>query len=278
MLLTVGRAVKYSPSGRQNFFQTADNILALNPRAELFLVGVGEDDHLDDTEFRCRDRMHFVGPVADATPYQVAADIYLEGFPFGSQTALLESVMPGRPCVRAVAPRTPLLAASDIALDGLANIPEDEQAYIAQTSRFVADEAARKSVGAELRRRVLYYHVDENWNTSLHTTYNAISQLEHKPRTIPCTAASVRTVDLAISEFHKTRFRRGIDETLMQAIVQRQIMSAAFLLRQRNHYRDSLRLVKIAHAKARWSRYSVAFVMKLLPHYIINKIPFRSQS
>ncbi len=275
MLLTVGRAVKYSPSGRQNFFQTVDDILAANAQAELYIVGVGEDDHVGNINYRCRDRMHFVGPVADATLYQVAADIYLEGFPFGSQTALLEAVLPGRPCVRAVAPRSPLLAASDIALDGVAMVPCDEQAYIDQTSQFVTEEVTREEVGSELRKRVLLHHVEENWGAELYRTYDAISKIKHQPCSIPVTVGSARTVDLAISEYHKTRFRDPITESLMQTLIQRSILDAAFSLRQRNHYRDSLSFARLANAKTGWSAYSLAFVIKLLPHYIVNKISNR---
>ena len=206
MLLSIGRSLKYSPSPRQNFFLTSSRILERHAEAHLYLVGVREEDHVRSPGYVYHSRMHFVGPVPDATVYQRASDVYLEGFPFGSQTALLESVLPGVPCVRVFAPATPLLATDDIALTGIVDNPRDEDEYVERASDFIRSRDNRCQTGEILRERILYYHVNEYWNQNLELIYQALEKLTHIPSPIARVTACVRPLDLAISEYHRTRF------------------------------------------------------------------------
>jgi len=71
-----------------------------------------------------------VGSIEDPSVYRAAADIYLEGFPFGSQTALLEAALVALPVVSSYAPLFPLLAANDDAIQDLITNPKEEQEYM----------------------------------------------------------------------------------------------------------------------------------------------------
>jgi hypothetical protein len=269
VLLTVGRSVKYIPSCRQNFFRTAGAILDRNPAARLYLVGVREADHAASPGFVRHARMHFVGQIDDATSYQCAADVYLEGFPFGSQAALLESVLAGVPCVRVFAPASPVLAADDIALTGVVDNPVDEEDYIARAGEFISDLDGRQQVGTVLRERVLRYHVSTDWNLALDEVYRTLAQRRHKPVTVPSTTGSARPIDLAISEYHATRFLGqplpgALDRELVESIG-----GVAYCLRERGFYYDSFRVVRMARP-AWWREPAlVMFAGKLLPHRIL---------
>lgn len=269
MLLTVGRSIKYAPSRRQNFLQTTQKILDRNPEAHLYLVGVKEEDHVGAAGYVRHGRMHFVGPINDATVYQRASDVYLEGFPFGSQTALLESVLPGVPCVRVFAPPTPLLAAHDIALTGIADNPTDEEDYIRRAGEFIMNADQRQRIGEVLRERVLYYHVCESWNQYLEEIYRTLEQLSHTPFEIPCTGSSCRLVDLAISEYHGSKFVGGNLPVILDGVIRSGIMYAAYSLRQRGFHADSFRFVRMANYRRWWDLNSVRFAAKLLPHRVV---------
>ncbi len=130
MLLSIGRAKKYIPTRKHNFIHTAGEILERNPDAHLYLLGVAEDDLAGHVGAGKHERLHFLGPIENATLYQCAADIYLEGFPFGSQTALLESALAGLPAVLAFDPPFALLATNDESLWDLASNPASEGEYI----------------------------------------------------------------------------------------------------------------------------------------------------
>lgn len=272
VLLSVGRSLKYAPSARQNFFRTASKILDRNKEAHLYLVGVMAGDHAASSASAGHERLHFVGPVADATIWQKAADVYLEGFPFGSQTALLESIMPGVPCVRVYSPLSPLLAADDIALTGVVDAPAGEEAYVASASGYLDDRENAARVGDTLRERVLRYHVEETWDIFLRDFYAASLQMKHAPARIPKTSSSVRPVDLAISEFHGARYAGATDpEGVLTGEIHREILGIAYNLRQTGFYQEAFRLVKLANQEKSWDRESIIFAAKLIPHRFLYK-------
>jgi glycosyltransferase involved in cell wall biosynthesis len=269
MLLTVGRCVKFAPSARHNFFRAACAILRKNPQAHIYLVGVAAGDHASHPDFVSHERMHFVGPVDDATAHQRAADIYLEGFPFGSQTALLEAAMLGTACVPAFAPATPLLATQDFALDGVAENTADEADYIDRASGFAADPQKRNAVGAALRERVLHYHVLDSWNAMLEEVYSALASLPHAPVELPATRGSARPVDLAISEYHATRFPHRDKRALVEEEVRGRITYSAYYLRRRGFHADAFRLLRIANRNRKWNRESLVYAAKILPDWLL---------
>ena len=272
VLLSVGRAVKYAPSRRQSFFQTAAKILDENPQAHLYLVGVSASDHAGSHAFACHERMHLLGTIPDPTAYQYAADVYLEGFPFGSQTALLESVVPGNPCVRAIAPLSPVLAASDVAIEGIAPVPADEREYVALADGYLSDLTTRRRIGQELRESVMHYHVGPAWKSLLEQAYGRLATLPHAPAPIPTTGYSADQVDLAISEYHGTRYS-GVDpRSTLDRVMRGGIFGSAYVLRQRGAYADALRLVRMTNGRQWWrDRRVLAFTAKLLPHKLLSK-------
>ena len=272
VLLTVGRALKYAPSPRQNFFRTARTILERNRQAHLYLVGLTAEDHAAASAPFRHERMHFVGQVADATIWQKAADVYLEGFPFGSQTALLEAVLPGVPCVRVYAPLSPLLAADDIALTGVVASPCDEEAYIASVGHFLEERESAGRLGATLRQRVLRYHVGDTWKDFLKEMYAAAGEVKHAAVKLPRTSSSLGQVDLAISEYHGTRYVGQVDlESTLTGEIDREILGAAYNLRQSGCYKDAFQLVKFANREKNWNRESLLFAAKLIPHRFLYK-------
>lgn len=272
MLLTVGRSVKYAPSPRQNFFSTAEKILNRNREAHLYLVGLKAKDHAASSVLSNNDRVHFVGPVEDATFWQKAADVYLEGFPFGSQTAMLESVLPGVPCVRVYAPLSPLLAADDIALTGIVDSPDNEEAYIENVCEFIADREKASQSGDILRKRVLRYHVADTWKDFLTEMHDATAKMKHMAVKVPHTSASVRQVDLAISEYHGTRYL-GVEDIkdFLTNEIHKEILGTAYNLRQTGFYVDAFQLVKLANREKNWDRESLLFAAKLIPHRFLYK-------
>lgn len=272
MLLTVGRSLKYAPSSRQNFFSTASKILNRNREAHLYLVGLKAQDHTAASVLSNNDRVHFIGPVEDATFWQRAADVYLEGFPFGSQTAMLESVLPGVPCVRVYAPLSPLLAADDIALTGVADSPADEEAYIENVCDFIDNPEKAFQSGEILRKRVLRYHVEDTWKDFLAEMHAASSKMAHMAVKVPLTSAAVRQVDLAVSEYHGTRYAGAGDlRSTLTNEIHEEILGTAYNLRQTGFYKDAFQIVKLANREKNWDRASLLFAAKLIPHRFLYK-------
>ena len=268
MLVSVGRAIKFAPTERLSFFRVACAILERNAEAHLYLVGVRIEEYAQRPGFVTHERMHFVGPVIDATVYQRAADVYLEGFPFGSQTALLEGVMSGSPCVLAVAPATPLLATQDFALTGVVHNPGDEEEYVCHVSELLADPEKRRATGFKLRENVLHYHVGEHWSRCLAEVYRVIEGLKHAPAAIPATNGSARPVDLAISEYHWSRLAGCNCDRAVSTQAKEQIKGAAYSLRERGFYAASFRFLQTANRIYSWDKQSLLLAAKHVPHLL----------
>src|SRR5690606_10590380 len=88
VLISVGRAEQYRPSGVPDFVATANTILDNDLRAHLSVVGESTEGIARHVEGPLHPRLHFLGELEDPSAFRAAADIYLESFPFGSQTAL----------------------------------------------------------------------------------------------------------------------------------------------------------------------------------------------
>lgn len=202
MLLSVGRGIKYRPCGLYDFVATANKILDRYPCAHLYIVGesqIGISPYL-----RCavHNRLHFIGSLDSPSSYHAAADIYLESFPFGSQTALMEAALSGLPVVPAYAPLSPLLVANDDGLNEILDNPTDERDYIERVASLIMHPDQRMSLGEILRKRLLTEHVGQGWLDRLDSVYKETDRLTHCPRSIPVSRCSITGTDVGLSLWH----------------------------------------------------------------------------
>jgi hypothetical protein len=98
--------------------------------------------------------------------FHAAADVYLEGMPAGSLTALLEACLAGVACVRSPAQVRPPHASDGTALLKVTQ-PADVPAYVAEASELIRDEAKRQVRGNELREAVRATHCQAGWSQRL---------------------------------------------------------------------------------------------------------------
>ena len=202
MLLSVGRGEKYRPSKSFDFVATAGKILKRKPNAQLYVIGesfAGIKPYL-----RCavHDRLHFLGSIEDPSLYRFAADVYLESFPFGSQTALLEAALSGLPVVSAYAPLFELLVANDDAIQDIITNPVNEQEYVNRVELLIENVEKRTELGNILRKRLLVDHVGKGWQDRLNALYKITDELTHKSRTIPKSMCSRFKEDVSLSLWH----------------------------------------------------------------------------
>jgi hypothetical protein len=199
MLLSVGRAVKFRPCGNHDFVGTAGQILERASQAHLYIVGASESDMAPYLRAAPHERIHFVGVIADPAPYQVAADVFLESFPFGSNTALLEAALAGLSVVPAYAPLFPLLVAGNDSLSDLLPNPAGEAAYVERVCKLIADARGRVAFGEALRERVRSHHVGDGWLDRLSALYRCTDALTHRPSPIPTTTCRTSSADIGLS-------------------------------------------------------------------------------
>ena len=162
VILTSGEAYKYTPLPDLNFFAAARAILASCPDAYLLAVGPSEFDEWKALRQDTGGRVLAVGLQKDVSAYRACADIYLEGFPFGSNGAFLEACMDGFPCVRAPRGCLPLVSADGVAPEQLEQ-PADISAYVKRAIELIADKDERRRCGKSLARAVRERHTGPGW-------------------------------------------------------------------------------------------------------------------
>lgn len=201
MLLTVARALKFRPCGGQDFMATIETLLRENPNIHLYVIGETAQGMTQQLSRPIHPRIHCVGPIEDPSRYRAASDIYIESFPFGSNTSLLEAALDGIPVVPACRPLSQLLVACNDSLLGKLTTPADEADYCKRIRAFARDPEGRQAFGRELRHELLRNHVGAAWRTHLQRVYQAAAILVHQPGPIPVTLCETTPCDRGLALF-----------------------------------------------------------------------------
>jgi hypothetical protein len=198
VLLTIGHAYKYRPLPGIDFLEAASAILRARPAAYLVAVGPRDDARWAAARESTGGRIVAAGPQSDLRPYHDAADVYLEGFPFGSPTALFEVGQLGTPCVRAPRCVPPPFVVDDQALAGIEQ-PAGLADHVEAVISLVDDPAERRRQGLALAESIKRHHSPASWPGELET---ALANLPQHHEVHPLTAATPlagRVRDFAVS-------------------------------------------------------------------------------
>jgi hypothetical protein len=162
VLLTIGNAFKYTAIPGFDFCRTAEEILKSCLGACLVAVGPKNTGSWKAAGKTTNGRLIAVGNQSELSRFHAAADIYLEGFPSGSLTALLEAAQAGLPVV--LAPETCALPfrSDGIATSMLAQ-PVDLADYRKMVVDFVNNPDQCRRAGEAGSRSVHDHHCGETW-------------------------------------------------------------------------------------------------------------------
>lgn len=197
MLLSVGRAQKYMPSHGIDFFAVMDKVLAAIPKADLYLVGITNALAAEYSVMSRHPRMHFCGEVEDPSIHRAAADIYLDSFPWGSATSVLEACLAALPVVLPHSPLADILVTNH-GLNHIVSNPLTEEEYVERVRALAGDRDARLALGSALHAHVASHHAGASWKRCLASIYSDIIGSPHECRTIPRTECWGSAADIAI--------------------------------------------------------------------------------
>ncbi len=248
VLLTIGHAYKYRPLPGLDFLDAVAAILRACPQAYVVAVGPREDARWMALRESTGQRLRAAGPQLDLARFQEAADVYLEGFPVGSPTALLEVGLLGIPCVRAPGNVPPPFAADGIALSGVRQ-PVDVADYVSAVIALVRNEGERRVRGSALGRAIEAHHTEPGWPDYAQNAESALPE-RHRVYSIAGAAplsAHLRDLSAALSTLGhaedtltftiRAAFDLGlpvrVDAALAKALVTRCLVRDPRLLRRR---------------------------------------------
>jgi hypothetical protein len=176
LIMTAGASYKYRPMGKIDFLKTCQDILEAIPEAYLLAAGVIEDDRWRDASNKLGCRLRALGTLSQSkiSILHQASDVYIEGFPFGSATALLEAGLQGLPVALAPAECPPPYGSDGVALDDILERPASIEHYKLEVARLCGNPAERASAGARLRRSILAKHTGDGWKQYLANAFQAL--------------------------------------------------------------------------------------------------------
>jgi len=242
VLLTVGSAYKYKTDDGQHFVDAILPVIERHPAAVLLAVGPEGDSSWEAAKTMSGDRIRACGRRDDVERFFAAADVYLDSFPIGSITAVLEAALHGLPIVQCELPTPTLLPTTDAALSGFL-IREKLETYADRIASLVANETARRAIGAEIRERVSGLHTGERWQSLLRELYaHATRAPRPRPRIRVDEARSIEATDQWVQWMAETTgFSRDFSEK--QLIAHSRFMPADRRLILAGRAREATRLI-----------------------------------
>jgi glycosyltransferase involved in cell wall biosynthesis len=189
VLLTIGAAFKYLPIPGLSFFEAAHSILSSCRQAHLLVVGPSESADWRALSESVGGRVRVMGRQFNLRPYHAVADLYLEGFPFGSTTALLEAGSHGIPVVLAPATCPPPFGTDGIALDSVLIRTANVRDYVDRVIALIGDAAERERCGRVVAQSIAEHHLCPGWSRHLSAVVDRLpfahSVLMPKPKSPP---------------------------------------------------------------------------------------------
>jgi hypothetical protein len=260
VLLSVGRAIKFRPCSSYDFVATLGRLLERTPSTVAYVAGESRDGITPFLRSSVHPRLRFVGRLdqRELAVYRAAADVYVESFPYGSQTALLESALSGLPVVPAYSPLAPTLVASDDAISTVLSNPATEEEYIQRAQALLARPAVRSAEGARLRRLLLANNVGDGWLSGLAALYRRTDTLVHTPRAIPQLTCLALPIDLGLASWSAVADSRGTPITARRLTRHDALCHASYVAKHAGDYRKArahaLRAAMARPSDVKWTR------------------------
>ena len=169
LILTVGASFKYFNFDDVDFVKTYLDILNEVPNAILIVVGARPDSRWSEASKLANFRIKVLGSINQNKLAQIrkATDIYVESFPFGSTTSLLEAALHGIPVVLAPANCPPPFGTDGIAIDTVVSRPISFAQYKEYVISLCKNRELRDEAGRLVKDSVEYHHTGEGWRGHL---------------------------------------------------------------------------------------------------------------
>ena len=181
LAITMGASYKFTPNAHGDFFKTIVKALDKIPELHLKIIGVSEDDDLEKMGYIKHKRMQLLGIIKHPEKYQIAADVIIDPIPYGSYTALLESVVQG--CYPFMMKNAiPLFNLSeDPGLKGMVQPAENEPEFISSLADLCKSREELERKTELIRKNLLSWHAGKDWHSALDTIYQYLYSAKHNP-------------------------------------------------------------------------------------------------
>ncbi len=166
--ITVGPEPKYNPSMGWDFCTAAAAILKSAPALHLFAIGIPNQGKWRKLHHDTIGRFHAMGLIQNPKvlrDWYSAANLYFEGFPFTSVTAMLEAGLHGLPMQRFTNRVAPLLSGDDVSYEDLCPAAATQEEYVAHAIALASQSPGTwQGLGYAITSRIENDHCGESWS------------------------------------------------------------------------------------------------------------------
>jgi hypothetical protein len=165
--LTIGSAARFTPMREYYFPAVVQSLCEENDRVLIIAVGISDSDPFPGLRESVEGRFLAVGSIQDREIlelYYCAADVYMDSYPNGSLTAVLDAARHGLPVQRLRNPYRCLMWSDDLALDSVMRGASTQEEFVAGVLEWLAwTEEKRSKLGGRFRDAVLRDHSGASW-------------------------------------------------------------------------------------------------------------------
>lgn len=157
VLLSIARSNKYKSTGDISFADAHVQLLERHDRAVLLVIGPGDSEDWSAAIQQTQGRIKVLGHTSDTAVFYQAADIYVDSFPWHSNTSLLEAGCYGLPLVSYFpysSNKGNVLSADMPGLTGNLISVHDLDEYTAVLLRLVKNEEFWLTLGEATRKKL----------------------------------------------------------------------------------------------------------------------------
>ncbi|WP_226579013.1 glycosyltransferase family protein [Acuticoccus sediminis] len=184
VMLSVARGTKYRSFGTQGYPDLMLPLLQSNPAARLIVIGPGGTVDWARAMRSAPGRISVLPETPDTKGYLEAADIYVDSFPFPSNTSLFEAGLHGLPLVTyfPFGSGCAVMGADSVGFDGSILRAHDRAELNAILAGLASDPERRARIGEQTRREIEATNFDQPWREAVAAIYERSLDL---PQRVP---------------------------------------------------------------------------------------------
>lgn len=173
ILLSIASGYKYLTIS-SSFLDIIEPIILRYPQVKLIAIGPTKSSEWAKSFDRTGGRIHALGPRSDTDLFYQAADIYLDSFPFASNTSILEAGLYGLPAI-SYSPYQNDDRVLSAGCPGFAKallMPRDIKTYQRVIEHLIKNKKLRQRIGQSTKRSIELFHTGKGWLSILDAAYS----------------------------------------------------------------------------------------------------------